>query len=79
MLNTETSALFVDFTAKADAVDRSEISPVPTVPIAPIDPAVIAKSESTTAVILATAVLISVLISSISGLLMVVLTARRIR
>ena len=39
-----------------------------TAQIAPIDPTPIIKSESTTAVILAIAILISILISGITGL-----------
>jgi hypothetical protein len=44
--------------------------------IAPIDPTPILQSESPTAVILATAILISILVSSITGLVLVILVKR---
>jgi hypothetical protein len=48
-------------------------------PTAPIDPALIAKSESPTAVILAIAILISMLISGITGLVGVIMMSRSFR
>jgi hypothetical protein len=49
----------------------------PTTPaIAPIDPSSIVHSESLTAVILAIAILISILVSSITGLVLVILVTR---
>ena len=45
-------------------------------PIAPIDPTPIVHSESPTAVILAIAILISILISGITGLVQVLVVTR---
>jgi hypothetical protein len=47
-----------------------------TSPIAPIDPTVIVQSESPTAVILAIAILISILISGVTGLVWVIMVNR---
>ena len=48
-------------------------------PIAPIDPTPIAQSESPTAVILAIAILISVLVSGITSLVRAVMVRRSLR
>ncbi len=48
----------------------------PTTPIAPIDPKPILQSESPTGIILAIAVLISILLSSVAGLVQVIMVAK---
>lgn len=48
-------------------------------PVAPINPALIAQSESPTAVILAIAILISVLVGGITSLVRVVIVRRSLR
>jgi hypothetical protein len=48
-------------------------------PIAPLDPTPIVQSDSPTAVILAIAILISLLLSGITSLVRVVMTARSLR
>ncbi|MCL6436311.1 MAG: hypothetical protein K6T90_19295 [Leptolyngbyaceae cyanobacterium HOT.MB2.61] len=50
-----------------------------TSPIAPIDPTPIIQSESPTAVILAIAILISILTSGITGLVRVIVMTRSFR
>lgn len=47
--------------------------------IAPIDPTPIIQSESTTAVILAIAIFVSILISGITGLVRVIMMTRSFR
>lgn len=51
----------------------------PTSQIAPIDPTPIIQSESPTAVILAIAILLSILVSGVTGLVRVIVVARSYR
>ena len=47
--------------------------------IAPIDPVAISQSESPTAIILAIAILISILVSGITGLLRVIVVTKTLK